>query len=91
MQGVSLALSLHAPDQELRKAIVPSARAYPLDKLMAAVGDYQAATGQRVFVEYVMLHGAPGVKGLNLGGGGFLVVELCPLRAARACSRCIVP
>jgi adenine C2-methylase RlmN of 23S rRNA A2503 and tRNA A37 len=54
---VSLALSLHAPDQELRRTIVPSARAYPLERLMAAVGDYQAASGQRVFVEYVMLAG----------------------------------
>ncbi|GBF88258.1 dual-specificity RNA methyltransferase [Raphidocelis subcapitata] len=57
MPGVSLALSLHAPDQQLRAAIVPSARAYPLHRLMEAVGDYQAATGQRVFVEYVLLAG----------------------------------
>lgn len=34
LQGISLALSLHAPTQELRSTIVPSARAYPLDKLM---------------------------------------------------------
>ena len=59
-QGVSLALSLHAPDQALRASIVPSARACPLDRLMAAVDDYQAATRQRVFVEYVLLAGAAG-------------------------------
>jgi adenine C2-methylase RlmN of 23S rRNA A2503 and tRNA A37 len=57
MPGVSLALSLHAPNQELRKQIVPSARAYPLHKLLQAVQDYQTATQQRVFVEYVMLAG----------------------------------
>lgn len=58
-QGVSLALSLHAPSQELRRSIVPSARAYPLDRLLAAVDAYQAAAPrQRVFVEYVMLAGA---------------------------------
>jgi hypothetical protein len=34
LQGISLALSLHAPTQELRLTIVPSARAYPLEKLM---------------------------------------------------------
>lgn len=34
LQGVSLALSLHAPSQELRVQIVPSARAYKLDRLM---------------------------------------------------------
>jgi hypothetical protein len=33
MPGVSLALSLHAPNQELRRQIVPSARAYPLHKV----------------------------------------------------------
>jgi adenine C2-methylase RlmN of 23S rRNA A2503 and tRNA A37 len=57
MPGVSLALSLHAPNQELRKRIVPSARAYPLNKLLAAVDGYIAASGQRVFVEYVLLSG----------------------------------
>lgn len=57
MPGVSLALSLHAPNQELRKQIVPSARAYPLHKLLQAIEDYQTATQQRVFVEYVMLAG----------------------------------
>jgi adenine C2-methylase RlmN of 23S rRNA A2503 and tRNA A37 len=54
---VSLALSLHAPTQELRRTIVPSARAYPLHKLMDAVAEYQAASQQRVFVEYVVLSG----------------------------------
>lgn len=51
----SLALSLHAPTQELRQTIVPSAKAFKLDRLMAAVGEYQRRTGQSVFVEYVML------------------------------------
>lgn len=55
LPGVSLALSLHAPNQELRQQIVPSARAYKLDKLISAIDAYQAFTGQRVFVEYVML------------------------------------
>lgn len=55
-QGVSLALSLHAPSQELRKDIVPSARAYPLPRLLGAVDEYQAITGQRVFVVRAALH-----------------------------------
>lgn len=58
LPGVSLALSLHAPTQELRQRIVPSARAYPLPKLMGALAAYQEQTQQRVFVEYVMLSGA---------------------------------
>ena len=58
LPGVSLALSLHAPTQELRKLIVPSARAFPLERLMAAVQEFeQRSGGQRVFFEYVMLSG----------------------------------
>ena len=57
LPGVSLARSLHAPTQEGRLRIVPSARAYPLPKLMAALDAYQVATGQKVFVEYVLLAG----------------------------------
>ncbi|KAK9803248.1 hypothetical protein WJX73_009772 [Symbiochloris irregularis] len=57
LPGVSLALSLHAPTQELRQSIVPSAKAYKLDKLLAAVDTYQQKTKQKVFVEYVMLAG----------------------------------
>ena len=47
LPGVSLALSLHAPTQELRQSIVPSAKAYKLDKLLAAVDTYQQKTKQK--------------------------------------------
>ena len=55
MPGVSLALSLHAPNQELRTRIVPSGKAYKLEKLMAAVAAYHRATQQRILIEYVLL------------------------------------
>ena len=55
LPGISLALSLHAPTQEVRRTIVPSAQAYPLDKLIAAVDKYQLLTRQRVSSS---LHGA---------------------------------
>jgi len=54
---VKLALSLHAPTQELRQVIVPAAKAYKLDSLMGALDDYQRRTRRRVFVEYVVLAG----------------------------------
>ncbi len=38
---MSLALSLHAPTQDLRLQIVPSARAFKLSALMQAVREYQ--------------------------------------------------
>ena len=55
LPGISLALSLHAPNQELRRQIVPSARAYKLEKLMAAIDTYQEATKKKVMMEYVLL------------------------------------
>lgn len=54
---VSFALSLHAPTQELRRRIVPSAAAHKLEPLMATIRQYQDITGQKVFIEYVMLEG----------------------------------
>lgn len=57
LPGVSLALSLHAPNQALRRTLVPSAAAHPLERLMAAIATYQDRTRQKVFVEYVMLRG----------------------------------
>ena len=40
--AVKLALSLHAPTQEIRELIVPTAKAWPLDKLMTAVDKFMA-------------------------------------------------
>jgi len=55
--GVKLALSLHAPDDETRKKIIPTAKAYPVDEIMDAVADYFNKTKRRVTFEYVMLKG----------------------------------
>jgi adenine C2-methylase RlmN of 23S rRNA A2503 and tRNA A37 len=40
---VSLALSLHAPNQEMRTAIVPTATRYPIEKLIAALDHHMMA------------------------------------------------
>jgi adenine C2-methylase RlmN of 23S rRNA A2503 and tRNA A37 len=60
---LNLALSLHAPTQELRLQIVPSAKAFPLDKLMAACWDHCAQSKKALFVEYVLVRRVLGVKG----------------------------
>jgi 23S rRNA (adenine2503-C2)-methyltransferase len=52
---VKLAISLHAPNQTLRNAIMPIAKAYPLDKLMQVIDAYVVATGNRIFYEYIMI------------------------------------
>jgi 23S rRNA (adenine2503-C2)-methyltransferase len=56
--GVGLAISLHAPDDDLRNEIMPINKKYPLKDLMDAVRNYPAATpGRPVTMEYVMLKG----------------------------------
>ena len=54
---VNLALSLHAPNDELRKRIMPIANAYPLNELMNAIKDYIKKTNRRLTVEYILLKG----------------------------------
>lgn len=54
---INLAISLHAPDDDLRSAMMPVNRRYPLAALLDAVRDYLATTGRRVSFEYVLLQG----------------------------------
>ncbi|KAL2649726.1 hypothetical protein R1flu_017854 [Riccia fluitans] len=53
----TLAISLHAPNQELRSQIVPSARGYPLEALLLDCRNYFLETGRRVSFEYTLLDG----------------------------------
>lgn len=54
--NVNLAISLHAPNDALRSAIMPINNKYPLDDLLAAVRDYPGLSpSRRVTFEYVML------------------------------------
>eukprot|EP01024_Parvocaulis_polyphysoides_P034926 TRINITY_DN30923_c1_g2_i2.p1 TRINITY_DN30923_c1_g2~~TRINITY_DN30923_c1_g2_i2.p1 ORF type:complete len:362 (-),score=25.79 TRINITY_DN30923_c1_g2_i2:68-1120(-) len=57
LPGISLAFSLHAPNQQLREEIVPSAKAFKLPELLDTIWQYQKTTNQKIFVEYVMLSG----------------------------------
>ncbi|HCJ36181.1 MAG TPA: 23S rRNA (adenine(2503)-C(2))-methyltransferase RlmN [Ktedonobacter sp.] len=52
---VNLAISLHAPTDELRSRTMPVNRKYPLQELLAACKDYIAATKRQVTFEYVLL------------------------------------
>ena len=52
-----LALSLHAPTDELREQLMPVTRRFPIARLMQACRDYRDRTGRRVFVEYLLLDG----------------------------------
>ena len=54
---VNLAISLHAPTDELRSQTMPVNRKYPLKEVLAACQDYIATTGRQVTFEYVLLAG----------------------------------
>ena len=54
---VTLAVSLHAPDDALRNELVPLNRRYPLAEVLAAARVYLAASGRRLSFEYAMIGG----------------------------------
>ena len=54
---VTLAVSLHAPDDRLRDELVPLNRRYPLAEVLAAAREYLAASGRRLSFEYAMIGG----------------------------------
>jgi 23S rRNA (adenine2503-C2)-methyltransferase len=54
---VGLAVSLHAPDNDLRNKLVPFNRRYPLDELIPACREYTEKTSRRVSFEYILFAG----------------------------------
>lgn len=52
----SLAVSLHAPNDEIRKKIMPVDHTWPLEKLMGALDAYTKKTNKRIFYEYIMIN-----------------------------------
>ena len=57
--AITLAISLHAPNDAVRQTLMPIARKYPLDELLAACKEYAETTGRRMTFEYSL------VKGVN--------------------------
>jgi len=54
---VNLAVSLHAPDDELRSRMIPVNRKYPIAAITGAARAHAEHTGRRISYEYVLLHG----------------------------------
>ena len=54
---ITLAVSLHAPNDALRDDLVPVNRQFPLAELLDAVAAYRARTGRRVTFEYILIDG----------------------------------
>lgn len=52
---ITLSISLHAPNDSIRRQIMPIANTYPIAELMSAVRDYVRDTGRRVVFEYALI------------------------------------
>ncbi len=52
---ITLSISLHAPNDQIRRQIMPVANVYPMDDLMRAVRAYVERTGRRVVFEYALI------------------------------------
>lgn len=81
--GVNLAISLHAPNNEIRNKIMKINKAYKIEELMKALDYYIEKTNRRVTIEYIMLAGVNDsdecAKQLaNLVKGKLMYVNLIP-------------
>jgi 23S rRNA (adenine2503-C2)-methyltransferase len=80
---VNLAVSLNAPDDETRTAIMPINKKYPLGALTAALRAYPLKRGRRITLEYVLLSGVNDTVGharalARLVGGLRVKINLIP-------------
>ena len=55
--GVNLAISLHAPNDEIRNKIMPINKAYKINDIINAIKEYIKITNRRVTFEYILLKG----------------------------------
>jgi 23S rRNA (adenine2503-C2)-methyltransferase len=85
---VTLALSLHAPDDELRNELVPVNTRWNVDEAVAAAWNYARVTKRRVSIEYALMRGVNdqawradllGDLLTSYGDWGWVHVNLIPL------------
>ncbi len=90
---INLALSLHAPNDELRKSLMPIARRYALSEVLDALTDYYSEGRRRLTFEYSLIRGVNDtdrcagelcalLKGLNC------LVNLIPVNPVRETGFC---
>ena len=72
---IGLAVSLHAPNDELRSQLVPINRRYPIDQLLGAMQRYIDRTHRRITIEYALMRDIN--DGLNLAHE--MATKLSPL------------
>ncbi len=80
---VNLAISLHAPNNEIRNKIMPINKVYPIEEVIVAVKDYISKTNRRVTFEYIMLK--------DLNDSSTCALELAKLLKGINCYVNIIP
>ena len=85
---VNLAVSLHAPNDEIRRSMMPVAAAYPYDELLRACRQYTDKTHRRITFEYALIRGVndSNEDAAELAGrlrGWLTHVNLIPLNEVR--------
>jgi 23S rRNA (adenine2503-C2)-methyltransferase len=80
---VNLAISLHAPNDDLRSQLVPINRKHPVAELMAAVDHYTATTRRRISFEYALMAG--------INDSDEIARELAQLMRGRLCHLNVIP
>ncbi len=80
---VNLAISLHAPNNELRNRLMPINKVYPLNELMKAIKKYIEVTNRRVTFEYIMLD--------DINDTNECAMELCELLKGLNCYVNLIP
>ncbi|HPY79574.1 MAG: 23S rRNA (adenine(2503)-C(2))-methyltransferase RlmN [Erysipelotrichaceae bacterium] len=87
----NLAISLHAPNNELRNQLMKINKVYPLETLMPAIKEYEKVSGRRVTYEYLLLSELNDTKEyadqlINLIKGTMGYVNLIPYNETNLCS-----
>lgn len=82
-EAFKLAVSLHAPNHELRLKLVPLEKRWPIPELFAAIDEYQARKSRRVTLEYTLIEGLNDAEEtarelVDLIGGRLVFVNLIP-------------
>lgn len=80
---VTLAISLHAPNDQIRNRILPASRKYPIQSLTDAALFYYKTTGRRITFEYIL------IEGINAGIGD--AEELVTLTKHLPCHFNLIP
>ena len=80
---VNLAISLHAPNDEIRNKIMPISKRYKLEELMETIKKYISVTNRRVTFEYIMLD--------NINDSTLCAMELSKLLKGINCYVNLIP